>query len=316
MRLEGVFVDVTAFLITLREAFEALLIVGIIITYLNRVGASKWNKGVYIGVVLALFASLLVALLFQVVLTGFQTMAGQNYMRIGVLLLSSFLLTHMAVWMADQQKDIRSDMQHKLNHILTAGSIINLIGHSFLVTLREGVETVMFFAAISGGDIGKALTSWGALLGLLVAVVLACLFFGSSKKMSLGTFFKVTQMLIIVIAAGLFSQGIGAMQEQGVVGSIYTTPGGDVGEMYNLVSILPEHRIDEEQYIRDTGDIPVLSGEIGNFLKALLGYSQNPSVEEFAGYWLYYVAVFFLIRYRKLAAQRKGTTLTVNPPAA
>ncbi len=309
-------VDLQAFLITLREAFEALLIIGIIVTYLTRVGAQKWNKWVWFGSALALFASFLVALLFQVVLTDFRMMASENYMRIGMLLISSLLLTHMAVWMSGQQKDIRGDMQEKLDKILTAGSVANLIGHSFLVTLREGVETVFFFAAISGGDIQKALTSWGALAGLVLSGVLAYLFFNSSKKMSLRKFFTVTKMLILIIAAGLFAQTIGVMQDLGLVGSVYRTPAGQIGELYNLASILPEHPVDEEHYIRDHGKEPLLSGDVGIFLKALLGYTHNPSVEEFVFYWLYYVVVFFLIRWRTVTQQRKSLSYAVNPPAA
>ncbi|MFY0546047.1 FTR1 family iron permease [Brevibacillus sp. H7] len=307
--------DLQAFLITLREAFEALLIIGIIVTYLNRVGAQKWNKWVWFGSALALVASFLVALLFQVVLTDFRMMASENYMRIGMLFVSSLLLTHMAVWMSGQQKDIRGDMQEKLDKILTAGSVANLIVHSFLVTLREGVETVFFFAAISGGDIQKALTSWGALAGLVLAGVLAYFFFNSSKKMSLRTFFTVTKVMIVIIAAGLFAQGIGVMQDLGLVGSIYRTPAGEVGELYNLASILPEHPVDEEHYIRDYGEKPVFSGDVGIFLKALLGYTHNPSVEEFVFYWLYYVVVFFLIRWRTVS-QRKHLACAANPPAA
>jgi high-affinity iron transporter len=314
--MEGSELDVQAFLITLREAFEALLIIGIIVTYLNRVGARKWTKWVWCGSALALFASFLVALLFQVVLTDFRMMASENYMRIGMLFVSSLLLTHMAVWMSGQQKDIRGDMQAKLDKILTAGSVANLIVHSFLVTLREGVETVFFFAAISGGDIEKALTSWGALAGLVLACVLAYFFFSSSKKMSLRKFFAVTKAMILIIAAGLFAQAIGIMQDQGIIGSVYRTPSGEIGEVYNIVSILPEHPVDEEHYIRDYGAEPLLSGQIGIFLKALLGYTHNPSVEEFVFYWLYYIVIFFLIRWRTSAQQRKHLHNAVTPPAA
>ncbi|WP_139490972.1 FTR1 family iron permease [Brevibacillus dissolubilis] len=297
--------DFQAFLITLREAFEALLIIGIIITYLNRVGASQWNKWVWVGSGLAIVASFLVALLFQVVLSGFAAMASQNYMRIGILFVSAGLLTHMAAWMSSQQKDIRGEMQDKLNKILTAGSVANLIIHSFLVTLREGVETVFFFAAISGGDIQAALTSWGAIAGLVLSCVLAYFFFKSSGKFKLKTFFTITKVLILIIAAGLFSQGMGLLQDMDMMGSVYTTSGGEIGELYNIAAIMPEHPVDEEHYIRDTGNHPLINGDVGIFFKAMLGYTHNPSVEEFISYWLYYVAIYFFIRIQEKAIERK-----------
>lgn len=314
MELQGL--DFQAFLITLREAFEALLIVGIIVTYLTRVGAHKWKKWVWFGSFLALVASFFVALLFQVVLTSYTAMASEHFLRIGISFASALLLTHMAVWMSGQQKDIRGEMQQKLDKILTAGSVANLIIHSFLVMLREGVETVFFFAAISGGNIQEALSSWGAILGLAVAIVLALAFFKGSRKISLRTFFTATKILIVVIAAGLLAQGVGLLQDYGLMGSLYETPAGGIGKVYNLVSILPEHPIDEEHYIRDTGQTPLISGHVGIFLKAMFGYSHDPSVEEVLVYWLYYMLIFFFFRRQAVSTRTGKESNIANPPAA
>ncbi|WP_308636692.1 FTR1 family iron permease [Paenibacillus silvisoli] len=296
--------NLQAFLITFREGFEAILIVGIIIAYLNRIGQSKWNKWVWVGVLMAVVASLGVALLFQIVLDGYATMGSKDYLRIGILLVSAGLLTHMILFMSKQNRDMRSRLQNKVALILTAGGALNMIVHSFLVTLREGVETVFFFAAISGGDISQALQSWGALTGLLTAAVLGVIVFKSSKRIQLSTFFRVTSVFLIMIAAGLFVQAIGVMQDLKIIGSVYKTPGGEIAAMYDLTWFMPEHPIDETNYIRDTGHHPVLNGQVGIFFKAFLGYTQDPSLEEFVLYWAYYLFVFVLI-----ARQKKLMTL-------
>ncbi|SFT25397.1 FTR1 family protein [Paenibacillus sp. BC26] len=294
--------NLQAFLITFREAFEAILIVGIIISYLNRIGQSKWNKWVWLGVVMAIIASLGVALVFQIVLDGYATMGSREYLRIGILLVSAGLLTHMILFMSKQNREMRSKLQQKVALILTAGGALNMIVHSFLVTLREGVETVFFFAAISSGDISKVLQSWGALFGLVAAGVLGIVVFKSSKKIQIGTFFRITSVFLIMIAAGLFVQAVGVMQDLKIIGSVYHTPGGEVGAMYDLTWFMPEHPIDETNYIRDTGNHPILNGQIGIFFKAFLGYTQDPSLEEFVFYWMYYGFVFVLLaRQKKLA---------------
>ncbi|MBP3967384.1 FTR1 family iron permease [Paenibacillus lignilyticus] len=294
--------NLQAFLITFREAFEAILIVGIIISYLNRIGQSKWNKWVWLGVVMAIIASLGVALVFQIVLDGYATMGSREYLRIGILLVSAGLLTHMILFMSKQNREMRSKLQQKVALILTAGGALNMIVHSFLVTLREGVETVFFFAAISSGDISKVLQSWGALFGLVAAGVLGIVVFKSSKKIQISTFFRITSVFLIMIAAGLFVQAVGVMQDLKLIGSVYHTPGGEVGAMYDLTWLMPEHPIDETNYIRDTGNHPILNGQIGIFFKAFLGYTQDPSLEEFVFYWMYYGFVFVLLaRQRKLA---------------
>jgi high-affinity iron transporter len=296
--------DFQAFIITFREALEALLIVGIITTYLTRVNQARWNKWVWLGVLLALICSYGVALLFQVVLTGYAWMGSQIYLRLGILFVSAALLTHMILFIAKQSVDIKGKIQSKVAHIVTTGSVLNMLAHSFLVVLREGVETVFFFAAISNGNIEEALTSWGALIGLVLALVISYFVFFSSKKVPLALFFKGTAVFLMLLSAGLVVQGVGILQDLGLMGSLYKTPGGEIGEMYNITWLMPEHPIDEEQYIRDTGQKPVISGEVGIFLRAFLGYTHNPSVEEFVVYWTYYLVVYVMMaRYRKVSMQ-------------
>jgi high-affinity iron transporter len=297
-----------AFIITFRETLEALLIVGVITTYLSKVNQSRWNKWVWLGVILALISSFGVALLFQVVLTGYGSMASQIYLRFGIMFISAALLTHMILFIAKQAQDFTREIQSKVATIITTGSIINMIMHSYLVVLREGIETVFFFAAISGGDIQKAITSWGALVGLIIACIVSYFFFKSSRRVPLGTFFKATAVILCVIAAGLLVQGVGILQDLGLMGSVYKTPGGEIGEVYNSIAFMPEHPIDEEQYIRDTGKKPLISGEVGIFLRAFLGYTHNPSVEEFVIYWAYYLIVFLII-----ARQKKISMLQDRP---
>ena len=287
--------DFQAFLITLRESLEAILIVGLILSYLTRLKADKYKKWVYVGVLLALVSSFLVALLFQVVLTGFSSFGAEVYLKVGIMFASVFLLTHMVGWMRKQSKGINTEMEKKINAALTAGSVSAMIIHSYLIVLREGVETVFFFAAISGGDVTKVFTSYGALSGLLLAMVLGYAFFSGAMKFKLKTFFNVTGLLIMFIAAGLLVQGVGILQDLGIMGSIYTTAEGKPAEVYNLVEIMPEHFQDELHYERDTGNEVLISGQVGLFMAAMFGYSHNPTIEQVLAYWFYFGFVFLWI---------------------
>ncbi|WP_299738868.1 FTR1 family protein [Rossellomorea sp. y25] len=295
--------DFQAFLITLRESLEAILIVGLILSYLTRLKADKYKKWVYVGVLLALVSSFLVALLFQVVLTGFASFGAEVYLKVGIMFASVLLLTHMVGWMRKQSKGINTEMEKKINAALTAGSVSAMIIHSYLIVLREGVETVFFFAAISGGDVTKVFTSYGALSGLLLAMVLGYAFFSGAMKFKLKTFFNVTGLLIMFIAAGLLVQGVGILQDLGIMGSVYTTAEGKPAEVYNLVEIMPEHFQDELHYERDTGNEVLISGQVGLFMAAMFGYSHNPTIEQVLAYWFYFGFVFlwiYLIRTDKL----------------
>ena len=297
--------DLQSFLITFREALEAILIVGVILTYLKKIEQIKWNKWVWVGVVLALFASYGVALLFQTVLTGFATMGSQNYLKIGIMLVSSVLLSHMVLFMSRQSRELQGKIENKISTILSVGGAMNMIVHSFLVVVREGVETVFFFAAITGGDIQQALQSWGALIGLILAFLVGYMFFKGTRRIQLTTFFRITSVFLMMIAGGLLVQAIGIMQDIGTIGSVYKTPGGEIGELYNLIAFMPEHPLDETQYIRDTGKHPLINGQVGIFFKAFLGYTHNPSVEEFVLYWAYYLTILVFVGVEKKREEKK-----------
>ncbi|AMA72453.1 FTR1 family protein [Aneurinibacillus thermoaerophilus] len=283
--------ELQAFLITFREALEALLIVGIITSYLKRVNRPEFTKYVWLGAALAIIASLGLALVFQVVLDGFATMGAQTYMKVGIMIISGLLLTQMVFWMAAQAKDISSEMKGKYDRFITTGNVIGMVVHAFLVVLREGVETVFFFAAITGGDIGKAMQTWGSFGGIVLAAVVSFLFFRGTMRIPLKTFFKVTGAFIVLIAAGLIVQAISILQDMNILGSL-------VPHVYDLTWFMPEHPIDEQHYIRDTGHTPVISGDVGVFLKALFGYASSPSLEECLVYWGYFLGLYLLLRGR------------------
>ncbi|EEM03886.1 iron permease [Bacillus pseudomycoides] len=281
-----------AFLITFREVLEALLIVGIITTYLKRTDSKQFVKYVWLGAGLAVVASYIVALVFQVVFTGFAAMGSEMYLKISIIFVSAILLTQMVFWMAEHSKNMKANMESKMSQYITAGNIIGMVVHSFLVVLREGVETVFFFAAITGGNIGEAMKGWGAISGLLVAVVVSYLFFKGTMRISLKVFFKVTGAFIVLIAAGLLVQGISMLQDLKILGSV-------MPHVYDITWLLPEHPIDYAHYLRDHGTAPLLSGDIGIFLKAFLGYSSMPSLEEVLVYIGYFVVLYMLIIFKK-----------------
>jgi high-affinity iron transporter len=279
--------EIQALLITFREVLEALLIVGIITTYLKRVDHKKYNKYVWLGAGLAILASVGVALLFQIVFTGFAAMGSEMYLKIGIMLVSTVLLTQMVFWMASHSRDLKGNMEGKMNKFISTGNVVGMVIHSFLVVLREGIETVFFFAAITGGNIGAAMQGWGAITGVVIAAIVSYLFFKGTMRVPLSTFFKLTGAFIILISAGLLVQAISMMQDLNIIGSV-------LPHVYDLTWFLPEHPIDYSHYLRDTGTAPIFSGDIGIFLKALFGYSSMPSIEEILAYFGYFSAILLL----------------------
>lgn len=279
--------EVQALLIMFREVLEALLIVGIITSYLSRMNYKSYIKYIWLGAGLAVLTSVGVAMLFQVVFTGFAAMGSEMYLKVSIMFVSAILLTQMVFWMAKHSRDIKGNVEGKMEGFISGGNIVGMVIHSFLVVLREGVETVFFFAAITGGNIGAGFQGWGAITGTVIAAVIAYLFFKGTMRVPLKTFFKFTGVFIILIAAGLFVQAISMLQDLSIIGSV-------MPHVYDITWLLPEHPIDYEHYLRDMGTAPIFSGDVGIFLKALFGYSSMPSLEEIIAYLSYFVGIYLL----------------------
>ncbi|MFP3489381.1 FTR1 family protein, partial [Staphylococcus sp. SIMBA_130] len=90
---------------------------------------------------------------------------------------------------------------------------------------------------ITGGDIGKGFEGWGAITGVLIASAVSYFFFKGTMRIPLKSFFKITGIFIVLIAGGLFVQGISMMQDIKLIGSV-------MPHVYDLTWFLPEHPID------------------------------------------------------------------------
>src|SRR5436190_9650741 len=98
------------FIITWRETIEAALIVGILLTYLAKIGQAKQFRFIYWGVAWAVFACLLFAG-FSGLLAGFFKDIGEDVFEASILFLAAAVLTHMVVWMHHNAREIKGDLQ-------------------------------------------------------------------------------------------------------------------------------------------------------------------------------------------------------------
>ena len=161
-----------AFLVMLREGIEAALIVGIIAGYLVQTGRRAWIPAVWLGVLLAVAASLLVGAGLQLVSAEFPQRAagavrghrrssgrGRAHLH-GVLDAQGRALDQERAAPVSIDAALAGSSQHGLA----------LIGMVFLAVAREGLESVFFLLAIFQQS-PDALAPLGALLGILVACV-------------------------------------------------------------------------------------------------------------------------------------------------
>jgi len=262
-------------LITFRETLEAALIVGILYTFISKTGKMHLKASIQGGVIAALAASVVFAIIFQLILGGFSGRAEEIFEGT-VMILAAVLLSTMIIWMA-RNKNISENLENQASAVMDSNKNVaqGLFALAFLSVFREGIETVLFLYGIYIKDGGLSFAT--SLTGVAIAIALGYAIFIQGKKVPLKTFFNVTSILLIFVAAGLVAYGIHEFEEAGLI--YYPGPIWDVNPALN-----PD------------GSYPLFheKGGIGVFAKGLFGWNGNPSAIEVMAYFLTLVGVSYM----------------------
>jgi len=260
------------FVITLREGFEAALILGIVYTYLQKIGAERHYRYATRGGLIGVLASIALGVIVTA-LSGPLLDLGPDVIGLGVIFVAVIVLTWHGYWMQQHARAMKGDVQRKIDDAQASHRmwIIGVI--AFTGVFREGAETVLFM----WGLLTQATTpsGWasalGAVLGLVMAASLGWAIFRGGRHISLQRFFGVTSVFLLLLAAGMFSTGIGRLE---VMGFLPATP-----TAWDTTFLLDDH------------------GFVGGFLNGLVGYRSRPSILEACSYFLYlFVAGALLFR--------------------
>ena len=251
------------FVITLREGFEAALLLGLIYTYLEKIGARREFRYVTVGALLGVVASLVLGVLVTV-LSGPLVDLGPDLIAAAVLFSASGMLTWHGWWMRRHAFSMRGELERQIDTAKARQQfwIVGVI--AFTGVFREGAETVLFLWGLLtqvGKSTGGSLLALGGLLGVLGAVVLGVLVFHGARQLSLRRFFAWTSALLLLLAAGLFSTGVGRLQGMGIL------PAADI-------------LWDTSAWLDD-------GSPLGSLLAGLLGYRARPSTLEAVSYGVY-----------------------------
>ena len=220
------------FLIGLREGLEAALVVSILITYLVRTNRESFIRFVTYGVATAIGFSVLLGITLQMIEQSLSETIEPIFAGTISFLAVGFV-TWMIFWMKKSARTISGDLRTKLDSAALSGGGLAVAAMAFAAVAREGTETAIFFWAAAHATGNELLSLAGLTLGLIVAVVLGIAFYRSTIKLNLTSFFKVTGVLLTIVAAGVLSYGIHEFQEIGWL------PGED-NVILNLSAQLPE----------------------------------------------------------------------------
>jgi high-affinity iron transporter len=248
----------SSLLITLREGLEAALIIGIILAYLARTDNRQAFKRVWVGVLLAVAASLIAGV--AIYLSAGQLEGRSEEIFEGIAMFTAAgVLTWMIFWMRKQSINIKGYFHAQIQSALVSGSSLGLVVLAFVAVAREGVEMVLFLFAATRVDESAILSTIGGFIGLALAIGIGYGIYKGTSRLNLRVFFNVTSLLLILFAAGLLAHGVHEFHEAGIIPPV-------VEHVWDINHILPE------------------KSTFGRFLAALFGYNANPSLVEVGAY--------------------------------
>lgn len=204
-----------SFVITLREGVEAALIIGIVLGHLKKSGRQSWSGIAYWGLGAAVAASIVGAYLLN------RLGLNEDVLEGWLMLAGAVFVATMAIWMWRTGKHLKREIETKLTRFSTRaprGAALGLFAFVFLMVFREGIETVLFLAAVSLRT-SELLDFVGGVLGLALAIGLGVAIFKGSLKVNLRKFFAVTTLVLLVVATQLFVSGVHELSEARILPS-------------------------------------------------------------------------------------------------
>lgn len=256
-----------------RESVEALLVVGILEAWLSsrdeatrRAGRRFLWSGVAAGI-LGAFALAWILTVFDDALPE----DGRQIFQTTMVLLAAGLIVQMVLWMRRNGRTLKRDMETALSGAATERRWWGVFTLAMLAVLREGSETVVFlWGSLAGRPLGAlAAPGVAALVGFAAAVATFLLLQLGGRLLSWRLFFRVTEVMLLCLAAALLVTGVGGLADLGWLPTW--------GRAWDTSRLLPD------------------SGLFGGLLAALTGYRARPTILEVVVFGLYWLAILRLV---------------------
>ena len=227
-----------AFVIVLREGFEAFLIVSIIVAYLNKIRHRQLLPAVYWGIGVSVTASAGLGLLLS--------QRGYDPLWEGILgLVAVAFVSTLVIQMWRHGRYLRQETEHALQTLSFRPSTRWAIAGVFLFTVlmitREGIETALMLLQVRD----PAFLMGGG-LGLCCTALLAMLWVRCSHLINLKLFFQVTSIFLLLFLGQIFIYALHELSEAGTfpgseafhLATEPFSPDGLYGRWFSIVTVV------------------------------------------------------------------------------
>jgi high-affinity iron transporter len=243
--------DPSTALIVFREVLEAALVVGIVMA--GSKGAP--GRGLWVGSgIIAGIAGACIVAAFAGAIQNAAAGIGQELLNAGILFAAVAMLGWHCIWMGRHGREIAQHVSAVSRDVVAGSRPLYALGVVVgLAVLREGSEVVLFLYGIAaGGAAGAPAMLGGGAVGLAGGVAVGVLIYVGLMRIPMRYLFAVTTWMIILLAAGMASQGAGFLVQADLLPALGRT-------LWDTSGILSER------------------GVLGRVLHTLVGYDAKPS---------------------------------------
>ena len=202
-----------AFIIILREGFEALIIVAAVIALLIKSGNSKHLNIVYSALGVAVVLSIATAYGLNYIFGSENAGQTREVIEGAVMLIAVVLLFYVGFWLLSNasSKKWSAYIQGQISNSLSSGDSKMLWWTVFLAVYREGAETVLFYLALLFDAKSPAATSMvaaGFVAGLAALIIVYIVIKKFSLKIAIKPFFIATSVIIFYMSVVFVGKGV------------------------------------------------------------------------------------------------------------
>ncbi|PIT43949.1 hypothetical protein BHC46_08210 [Snodgrassella alvi] len=261
-----------------RECFEALLVVGIIYSWIkhnpdSRNGMPYLYGGIGLGVLISIILALIINGIFKELSDDHQTI-----FMMGMSVLACMLIVQMVYWMNKHARSMKSSLEKEMAQQVARHSWWGALFIIAIAIAREGSEIVVFLSGqiMQLNSHNYAGFCIAVLIGIAVSALTFYAFILTSRFIQWKKFFTITGIILLFLAISLLMRAV----EDGT-------------------NMLLEHDISIPDFLIspawDTSYLIDDSGLIGSFTSSLFAYRSQPmwiSVITFGVFWLLMAALF------------------------
>ena len=256
-----------------RESIEAMLVIGILYTWLkNQTDTGSGERFLWGGVMGGIVLAIGLAFLMLEIQSELAS-EGLEYFQIAIVLIAAVLITQMVFWMRRHGRTLKRDLESGMQR---AHEQENWWGVAALATIavgREGAETVIFLYGTGLTQTNNAMIPFAlsATSGFVLAFLTFWVLSRGARFISWKFFFRFSETLLLLLAAALLVDGVDHLIGLGWLPAL-------IDPVWDSSFLLDD------------------SSRVGGVIAAFTGYRAHPALTILLIYAAYWFVVSLLMR--------------------